>query len=400
MPGGGPEDKLPPRLVRVSPESGATNQRPGSVVFYFDETINDRTQRGELSQYFLVSPSDGRPRINWHRGSIRVRPRGRFRDNTAYSVTLLPGLADLRGNAMRDGASVVFSTGATLPRFGISGHVYDWEAERPAQGAIVQAIARVGRDSVVYLAVTDSLGWYDVGPFDSGSYELLGFIDRNGNLALDPGEPWDRTVQVVSVSRPVKDLLAIVKDTIPPRIASLARDDSISIRVSFDRPLDPGQRLGAENFRVQTSDSNVVAIASVMTAREAQRVADSAARKALTPADSAARADSIARAAARPGVPPSIVPIPAPARPPAEQPSLVNPPLPRPSQPPPERAVVLKLAPPTILHPGTYRVTASDIRNLLNRTGTSTRTFTIQRPATPNDSTKAAPVRRPGVRQP
>jgi hypothetical protein len=81
----------------------------------------------------------------------------------------------------------------------------------------------------------------------------------------------------------------------------------------------------------------------------------------------------------------------------------VNPPLPRPSQPAPDRAVILKLAPPSVLRPGTYRVTASDIRNLLARTGTSARTFTIQRgPASPNDSTKAAPVRRPpeGARQP
>ena len=115
-PPGGVEDRDPPKLVAVTPDSNALNVRARTVIFQFDETINDRGSGAqEIDNFFLVSPSDGNPRVSWRRSRIEVRPRNGFRDNTAYTVTLLPGLSDWRGNVSRTGASVVFSTGPTIP---------------------------------------------------------------------------------------------------------------------------------------------------------------------------------------------------------------------------------------------------------------------------------------------
>ena len=41
-PPGGPEDRLPPHLVRVTPDTNAVNVRDKNASFYFDEQINDR----------------------------------------------------------------------------------------------------------------------------------------------------------------------------------------------------------------------------------------------------------------------------------------------------------------------------------------------------------------------
>ena len=41
-PPGGPEDRNPPRLLHVTPDSNAVNVRDRNVVFSFDETIYDR----------------------------------------------------------------------------------------------------------------------------------------------------------------------------------------------------------------------------------------------------------------------------------------------------------------------------------------------------------------------
>jgi len=146
-PPGGPIDTSPPHVTRVTPESLSVNQRPGSIRFEFNKVISDNPSGGQLDRYFLISPTDGVPRVNWHRDRIDVRPRHGFRPNTAYTVTLLPGLGDVRGNQMKDGAATVFSTGAALPAFGILGTIFDWAAERPAGGALVEAISRP--DSVV-----------------------------------------------------------------------------------------------------------------------------------------------------------------------------------------------------------------------------------------------------------
>ena len=125
-PPGGPEDHAPPRLIHVTPDSNAVNVTAANVTFQFDETINDRGSGAqELARRFLISPADGSVRVSWHRSRIDVRPHDGFRPNTAYSVSLLPGLADLRGNTLKSGATIVFSTGPTIPTGAIPGTVFD-----------------------------------------------------------------------------------------------------------------------------------------------------------------------------------------------------------------------------------------------------------------------------------
>ena len=405
QPPGGPVDPTPPRVERVTPESGSVSQRAGAVRFVFSKVMSDNPSRGALNQYFLISPTDGEPRVNWHRNYIDVRPRHGFRGNTAYAVTLLPGLADVRGNQMTAPTTTVFSTGATIPQYGILGSIFDWVAERPATGAFVEAIARPD-SSALYVAVPDSLGQFVLGPFGPGRYTLLGFIDRNSNHALDPGEAWDSSTVIITTTRPVAELLAIPRDTIPPRMTAVARDDSVTLRVTFDRAIDPTQELTAGLFRVQRADSTEVPIALVLGSRAAT---DSAARRdSLARRDTSARRDSSARRdttvarppAANPNAPASIVPVPTP-RPAAPQvsgrPSTIAPPPPRPSKPAPETSVLLKLGPRVVLDTGaTYRVTARGIRGIMGRAGTSSRTVTIPKPPPPSrtDSLRRRPLTR------
>ena len=404
QPPGGPIDPTPPRVESVTPESGSVSQRAGAVRFVFNKVMSDNPSRGALNQYFLISPTDGEPRVNWHRYYIDVRPRHGFRRNTAYAITLLPGLADVRGNQMTTAATTVFSTGGTIPQFGILGTIFDWAAERPATGAFVEAIARPD-SSAVYIAAPDSLGQFVLGPFGPGRYTLLGFIDRNANRALDPGEAWDSSTVVITTSRPVTELLAIQRDTNPPGMTALAREDSATLRVTFDHAIDPKQELSPALFRLQRADSTEIPIALVLGARAA---ADSAARRDSTRRDSLARRDTSARrdttAAAPPVVSPnaptSIVPVPTPrpATPRATgRPSNIAPPPPRPSRPAPETAVLLKLAAPTVLDTGaTYRVTSRGVRSIMGRSATSSRTVTIPKPPPPSrtDSLRRRPLTR------
>ena len=266
-------------------------------------------------------------------------------------------------------------------------------------------------DSVVYLAVADSSGQYTIGPFGPGRYTLLGYLDRNNNRARDPGELWDSATVIINRNRPVVELLAILRDTIPPRMSAISRDDSLTLRVTFDRALDPAMPLTPALFRVQRADSTEVPIAAVIGSRAAS---DSAARRDSTRADTArrepARRDTgAARPAAPPGAPPSVVPLPTPTPPAAPRPapavpSVAAPPAPRPSRRAPETILLVKLAPPAILQAGaTYRVTARAVRSIVGRAGTTTRTFTVPKPPPPTtrdttrrrDTTRAQPPRRP-----
>jgi hypothetical protein len=379
-PPGGPERTEPPVLESVTPDSGAINVRARSVMFEFDEVVSDR----DVANLFLISPREGTPRVIWRRDRIEVRPRRPFRPNTAYSVTLLPGLTDLRNNRLETGKTVVFSTGPTFPAFMVAGRVFDWTNERVAPGALIEVIRRP--DSLPYVGAADSTGQFVVGPLDEGAYTVRALLDGNRNRAIDPGEAWDSVSIVVRGSSPFLELLAAQRDTIAPRLLTVTASDSLSISASFDRPLDPSAPLTPASFRVLKADSTPVRVVAVLTREQLDSLVkiarDSAARL-----DTAARRDTTVR---RDTAPPARVPLPT-------VPTVA--PLPKPSRPAPRRDYIVRIDPITPLQPGTsYRVTALDIRGLMGHMRTSDRI--LQVPVPRRDTTQSRPPIRPPSRPP
>lgn len=376
-PPGGPERKTPPEILSISPDSGATSVSIKSVEFKFDEVVSDRPSGSAtlLDQLFLISPRDGGPDVSWHRSRITVRPRKGFRANTAYRITMLPGLVDLRGNARKDTRTIVFSTGATFPPFSIVGRVFDWAAQRPALGAYIEATSRADT-TLVYVTATDSLGQFDAGPLPAGTYSVRALIDQNANRTLDRNEKWDSlSVTIEGVSRAV-ELDAIERDTTAAFFESVTAIDSVTLRLTFDKPLDPSLPLQPALFSVQRADSSELQVVRVQW----QSAYDQARQAQIT--DSTRRADSTR--AQPPVTPPAAAPTPVGAR--------TAPPAPKPKAPPPERGIVLTLSPTTPVLPTLgYRVTARGLRNLLGNSKVITRPLIIPKPA-PRDTTTKRPA--------
>ncbi|HVX39680.1 MAG TPA: Ig-like domain-containing protein [Gemmatimonadaceae bacterium] len=375
-PPGGPERHVPPAIVSITPDSGATNVKPKNVVIRFDEVVSDRPagSAAQLDQAVLVSPRNGDPVVSWHRTHIDVHPRKGFLPNTAYRVTLLPGIADLRGNVIKEPRTIVFSTGATFPRFGIIGQVFDWNTQRPAVGAYVEAISHPDT-AIVYLASTDSVGQFDIGPMPAGTYTVRGLIDKNSNRVVDRGEQWDTTTVTITETRPTVELDAIERDSVPAYIENVDVLDSVTLGVHFDKPLDPRIPLQPALVRVQRADSSELQVTNVQWLGAYQH--------ARAAQDSARRADSV-KAAAKPAAaaPPTA------AAPPAAARTNVPPP-PKPRAPPPDRGIAIMLAPSTPVVPGqSYTLTARGMRNLVGHDTILTRRFTASRPA-PKDTTHA-----------
>ena len=389
-PPGGPEDKVAPRLVHITPDTNAVNVTDRVAQFFFDETISDRGEGAQaLDNFFLVSPSDGAIDLSWHRSRIDVRPHQGFRPNTAYTVTMLPGLGDLRNNLMKGGAKIVFSTGPSIPTLFVEGTAFDWIAGTPVK-AYVEAITP---DSIRYLAQADSVGHFTIGPLNPGSYLVRGIVDANNNHALDRTEAYDTVrVTVPGTTAPI-ELLTAQRDTLPARMSVPSVTDSLTLTVSFDRALDPAQTLAASAFRLLASDSSVVPIVAAYTPLE-MRSADSVRTK--TRADSARRADSLAGKPLAPLTPTEPAPRAVNARP-------APPPPPKPSVPSPFTSVVLKLGEP--LKPTSdYRLSTTGLRALSGKVAPSERRFSTPKPPPPKpaaDSTRATPdVRRVPPRPP
>lgn len=307
-PPGGPPDADAPMVVRITPDSGNVVARPKEVVVQFDEVISE-SPRGaqDLASLVFISPKSGVPEVDWNRTSISIRPSRGWKPNTVYSITVNPGILDLRQNALDSTIRTVFSTGGAIPNTRISGAAFDWTLGRPAPRALIEALAidSVRKDTTFYQALADSSGRFELRYLPMGPYLLRAVLDRNSNRGLEPLEPWD-TVRVTVTENVVEDLYAFVHDTVGLRISDIAVSDSgRTLKLAFDKPFAPGQLWTPERVRIVNQDGSLaVAVARVSTPPEraaadsvrAKAIADSTMRANLdTTAAGRARADSLAR---------------------------------------------------------------------------------------------------------
>ena len=251
LPPGGPPDPETPKILRITPDTNAVNVQAKSAFIHFDEVISERPGSGgatagragaaagpagtTLASIVSLSPSDGRDEVLWRRTAIEISPRRGFRPNTAYRVTLLPGVADLRGNTISVPTEWVFSTGPTLPTGEVTGAVFDYAAGKAAPNAQVELYFPT--DTVLrWVARADSSGRFRVRDLTAGTYRVRAYIDANNDRRLGEREAYDTsTVTVDTLGH--ADLYAFVRDTMPPRIDQIEVVDSTALRLRFDRAI-------------------------------------------------------------------------------------------------------------------------------------------------------------------
>lgn len=289
-PPGGPPDPTPPRLIATRPDSFARIPGfKGDVEFRFDEVIseggspNQGTGTGDLEKLIILSPTTRVPDVTWRRSRITVRPNEGWRPNRVYRVELLPGVTDLRRNRSTAGTVLTFTTGAPLPATTIDGTVVDWTTNRPAAGALVEAVLLP--DSLPYRGLADSSGHFKLGPLPDGQYLVRGVLDENRNLRFDGREAFD-TVRLVPGKTAAGELWAFVHDTTPMRIREVTVIDSTSASIELSQSLAPGLRIAPNQVTVRIlPDSTPIRVTSVLP----KPLDDSLHRRAVPARDTTAR---------------------------------------------------------------------------------------------------------------
>ena len=393
FPPGGPERHAPPRLIQLIPETNAVNVATNRAVFRFDEVVSELPSGVEsLDKLFLVSPNERKAPVSaaWHRSHISLSPRHGFRPNTVYSITMLAGMADLRGNSIKRDTTLNFSTGPTIPPTAMHGIVFDWVRGITAPKALIEAWVPPDTNTI-WVAVADSSGRFVLPHLPGGRYTVRGYIDQNNDRKLQLRELWDSTG--VDLKDTVNlELLTFIHDTIGPRISEARIVDSVTLRLTFDKGVDVNQPITTSLFTLKAKDSSEIPIKTAVAGRSYDSVL---AGRAKARDDSLLRADSAKRAAAG-GVGARDT---AAARVRGQQrqarrDSTREAKLLKPSRPSPTTDAVLSLGIP--LTPGSYyRVSSIGLRNLLGHPRTAFLVFTSPK----RDTTKADTTRgRRGIR--
>lgn len=390
FPPGGPPDKIPPKLLETTPDTNARNVSAKEANFQYDEVLTERPAGAStLDALVLISPRDGAPRVGWHRSRISVRGHKDWKPNTTYTITVLPGISDLRGNADRASHELVFSTGPEISNESISGVVFDWPAGHPAPNAIIEAVSHP--DSVVYIARADSVGHFTIPHMPAGSFTVFGWVDANNNHDRDSHELQDSANVTLKDTASV-ELLAFIHDSIGPHVVTAEVRDSVTVHATFDKAVDPKQSFDSGQLVIRAADSSIVPVKSIVSAREIDRRRN----------DSTAKADSIRARTdttfrkqylAQHRVPTDTLQRNAMRRAAALAAML-------PSKPIPISDVLISLVAP-LKQGAQYKIESKGLRNLMGSTASSIRTFDVPKPAPPPPPPKpgSAPARntRPGA---
>ena len=210
-PGGGPEDKLPPRVAAVYPAPMTTNH-PNElyVKLEFDEWINASIPRSAVS---ISPPIEKKMKFEVSGRTLELTSRAVLDENTTYTITFAGGIKDLHGNALATPFTVVFSTGSEIDSLTIAGRILvnDTLIRKslfPSVGLFLMGPEREGRkylekyrDSAthkldtlpmlakeppLFITRADSVGNFKLTGLKPGRYRVIGFVDANGNQRLEP----------------------------------------------------------------------------------------------------------------------------------------------------------------------------------------------------------------------
>ncbi|MFI5208663.1 MAG: Ig-like domain-containing protein, partial [Gemmatimonadales bacterium] len=326
-PPGGPPDTTPPTVVAIDPDSGVIlSQPPSEATIIFDKVVDERIvgTTTDFKYAVILSPDAGATRVSWRRDRLTVRPRNGFKPGRVYRVELLPVVTDLRKNRLRIGKVIVFSTGPEIPSARVQGSIVDWVGGKPVPRALVEALLLP--DSLSYRTLADSSGGFTLGPLPPGHYVVYGVMDTNGDRRRGAREAFDSSDVALDTAATL-ELFAFVHDSSAPRLRQVEGVDSLTLRLTFDRPLDPSVALDTSDVKVAPlADSTAsLPLVGIYTPKQLDSLnaALRAVRAARDSAAAAARQDSLAAArradtsAARRN-PPSSALRPTPVAPPAQ----------------------------------------------------------------------------------
>ena len=221
-----------PKIIETSPQDGERDAHSWGVSLFFASPMDIESLAGKVS----IEPSSAQP-PDTHYGDWNNRWQVAFdaEPNTAYRITIAPGMTDIYGNAITEPLVIRYRTAARPPEIGFAGHgdISFHSAYQPARLALHQrgvehvdlALHRIDLDAFVarmtnpevwspaqeFQPPTDSLmeSWRFAGSADGKRQDHIAMLADEG---LAPGiyfaeitapgldTQWSNTRQFLNVS--------------------------------------------------------------------------------------------------------------------------------------------------------------------------------------------------------
>lgn len=249
-PSGGPEDRIPPKIISTYPAPYTTRFTDRRIAIEFDEYVDKRT----VQESVFISPFVGDLEFDWSGTEVEITFSEQLRENTTYVVNIGTDVVDLRGkNRMAQAFTLAFSTGDQIDRGVIGGRVYPLKEGDKVEGVMIFAydLTSVAVDTLDpkatqpdFITQTGQNGDFMLQHLRLGKYRLLAVRDEFRNLLYDP-ETDEYAVPAFDILLTESDtahfgvnMRLAKEDTTAPRLIKISVPDRNHLIAEFSEPID------------------------------------------------------------------------------------------------------------------------------------------------------------------
>lgn len=187
MPGGGPKDTQPPKVLQTTPEQNRVLFSDQEVTLVFDEYV----QLKDVAKQLVISPPVfPKPVVQASGKSVKIT-FDELSDSTTYVINFGKSIVDVNeGNALEN-YRFVFSTGPVLDTMFVTGRAFDLDTGQPLKNGVAMLFRHTGSPAVMdtvipdHFARCDDKGNFRIENASAGSYRLAVLGEKNENLILD-----------------------------------------------------------------------------------------------------------------------------------------------------------------------------------------------------------------------
>lgn len=280
-PGGGEEDKIPPKVKILEPKANTLNYRGNSLSFEFDEYVDRRS----FQDAFRISPQiKGDVEFNWSGKSLDVVfPKAFYKinSNKTFVVTVNTALKDIHGNALTSPFAFAFATGDKIDEASISGKAFNNSAKNISIFAYTLGAGTFDptKNIADYSTETSPDGDYTLTNMAPGNYRIIAIDDDDKNflyttdresygtlpsdLSLEEKSAFKRvnfymkqiaaadTLAELNTDKYFKDSVGIISTSIKDDAVNILPDQSIFV---FFNRFKPNRETLVNNLQVKDED--------------------------------------------------------------------------------------------------------------------------------------------------
>lgn len=194
-PTGGPEDKLPPEILKNSSPNKQINFKGNTITLHFNELIKFK----DLQKQLIISPPlENNPTISPQAGvgsKVVIKFRDTLAANTTYTINFGQSIVDNNEENALPFYKYVFSTGATIDSLEVSGTVADALKFKvdPFVNVMLYEINDTYTDSVIYkekpryiINTLDSLTTFKIENVKAGTYRMIALKEQSVDFKFSP----------------------------------------------------------------------------------------------------------------------------------------------------------------------------------------------------------------------